>query len=150
MINKQILVLNELVRIAKSISGVNYAGLYPEAVANIGQRFPAIIVKDGDESAPNYETGQRVVYDYSVDCLLHVEIRRGVTRIKDILDLQNEFITAVITDLTLGGYVYNITGHSVSKGTAESVLTDTSSGYQGEITVHNITFNFQISDTRSS
>ena len=149
MTNKQILVLNEVVRLCKAISGINYAGLYPDAIWNTGQRFPACIVRDGDENAPNYNSGQQVIYDFYVDVILHVEIRPGATRIADVLDLQNKVITAVITDLSLSGLVYNITGHSVSKGENQNVLSDTSSGYQGEIAARVITFNMQIEDTRS-
>jgi hypothetical protein len=149
MTDKQILVLNKLVDLAKGVTGINYAGLYPEAVGKIGQRFPAVIVRDGDESAAQYHAGQEVIYDYSVDVILHVEIRLGVTRIADVLSLQNDLITAIITDLSLAGLVYNITGHSVSKGDDANVLADTASGYQGEITARAITFNFQIQDTRS-
>lgn len=149
MTNKQILVLNEIVRLCKAISGINFAGLYPDAIWNTGQRFPACIIRDGDEDANNYNTGQEVIYDFSVDIILHVEIRPGATRIADVLDLQNKIVTAVITDLSLGGYAHNITGHAVSKGENQDVLLDTSSGYQGEIAARVITFNMQIKDTRS-
>jgi len=149
MTNKQILVLNEVVRICKAISGINFAGLYPEAIWNTGQRFPAVIVRDGDEDAPNYNVGQEVIYDYAVDVILHVELIPGTTRIANVLDLENKIITAVITDLSLGGLAHNITGHRVSKGDNQDVLLDTSSGYQGEITARVITFNMQIKDTRS-
>jgi len=149
MTDKQILVLNKIVDLCKAVSGVNYAALYPDGIANTGQRFPACIVRDGDENAANYNTGQQVIYDYAVDIILHVEIRPGITRIQDVLSLQNKIITAVITDLSLSNLVHNVVGHSVSKGDNQETLLDSSSGYQGEITARVITFNLQIKDTRS-
>jgi hypothetical protein len=148
MTNKQILVLNKIADVIRAIPGIAYVGLYPEAVGKIGQRYPAVIIMDSDESAPAYNAGQEVIYDYQIDCILHTELRLGITRIADVLDLQNKIITAIITDLSLANYVHNITGHSVSKGETHNVLNDTASGYQGEITTRTITFNVQIRDTR--
>ena len=149
MTDKQILLLNKIVETCKGISGVKYSALYPDGISKTGQRFPACIVRDGDENASQYDTGQRVIYDYAVDVILHTEIRLGVTRIADILSLQNSIVTAIITDLSLSGLVHNITGHSVSKGDSQDVLLDSGSGYQGEISARTITFNMQIKDTRS-
>ena len=149
MTNKQILVLNKIVEITDALTEVAFAGLYPEAIRSIGQRYPAVIVRDGDEDAPQYNAGQQVIYNYAVDVILHHEQRLGITRIEDVLAVQNKIITAVITDLSLSGLVHNITGHSVTKGENQSVLPDTGAGFQGEITARVITFNLQISDTRS-
>ena len=148
MTNKQILVLNKIVELCKGISGINYAGLYPEAVGKIGQRFPACIVMDGDEDAPQYDAGQKVRYDYTVSVILHHEIRLGITRIADILDLQNKIITAVATDLSIDGTAHVLKGHSVNVGSSQNVLADTASGYQGEITARTINFIIQIYDNR--
>lgn len=149
MTNKQILVLNRLAALAKAVTGINYVGIYPEGIEKIGQRFPAVILRDGDEEAPNYDAGQQIRYTYNVDLFLHHEIRVGTTRIKDILDLQTALITAIITDLSLARSDVAVLGHSVSKGENQNLLGDTSSGYQGEIAVRVITFNLLIIDTRS-
>ena len=71
MTNKQILVLNKIVEITDAITEVAFAGLYPEAIRSIGQRYPAVIVRDGDEDAPQYNAGQQVIYNYAVDVILH-------------------------------------------------------------------------------
>lgn len=149
MTNKQILVLNHLAELAKAVDGINYVGIYPEGVNLIGQRFPAVVIRDGDEDAANYDCGQQVRYTYQVDMFLHHEIRLGVTRIEDILDLQNALITAVITDLGLARADVVVIGHAVSKGENQNLLSDTASGYQGEIAVRVITFTLLIIDTRS-
>ena len=149
MTNKQILVLNRLAAIAKAVTGINYVGIYPEGIGMIGQKFPAVVIRDGDEEAPNYDAGQQIRYTYNVDLYLHHETRLGITRIKDILDLQTALITAIITDLTLTNTVAAVLGHSVSKGDNQNILLDTASGYQGEIAVRVITFNLLIIDTRS-
>ena len=149
MINKQIIVLEKIKEIAESVAGIQYAGLYPDAIGNIGQRFPAVVIKDGNEDANRYNTGQTVMYEYNPQILLIHEVNGFNTRIRDILNLQAALITALITDLTLGGTVHNIQGHSIEKGTNQDILTEMAAGYQGEITVNTITLNTIIMDTRS-
>ena len=148
MTNKQILVLNKITELCRAIPGIAYAGLYPEAIGKIGQRFPACIIMDGNEDNSNYDLGQTVRYDYTVSVILHHEVRLGVTRIADILDLQNKIITAVATDLSIDGTVHCLVGHSVEKGSSLNVLADTASGYQGEISARTINFTIQIYDSR--
>lgn len=149
MTNKQILVLNEMVRIAENVAGVTFAGLYPDSMQDIGQRFPAVIVRDGNEDAPAFSTGQNVHYTYTPDVIVIHEVNTFTTRIADILSLQNEIVTKLITDLSMSGLVHNVNGYSVSKGTDQDILAEASAGYQGEISVSVITLNLTIKDTRS-
>ena len=149
MTNKQILVLNKLVEIAQGVSGVTFAGLYPDAIGSVGQRFPAVIVKDGNETEATYQTGRACDYNYQPELYIHHEITNFTTRIADILALQNAILTAIIGDLSLAGLVDNIVGHEVIKGDSQNSLINTESGYQGEMTVHIIRLNMIINDTRS-
>ena len=149
MTNKQILVLNKIVDLCKSISGIGFVGLYPEGIKSVGQRYPAVVVMDGDEDNANYNAGQQVIYDYIVEVYLHHEIKIGVSRIADILDLQNKIITKVCSDLNVNGTAHNVKSHRVEKGLVQNMLTDNAPGYQGEIGVRKIVFVISIKDTRS-
>ena len=149
MTDKQITVLNKLVDIAASVDGIMFAGLYPDDMQNIGQRFPAVIVKDGNEDAPNYSTGQAVHYSYMPEILLITEVNTFNTRIRDILALQNKLVTALIADLTISGTVHNVNGHAIEKGVDQDLLSEFSAGFQGELSVHKITLNTTIKDSRS-
>lgn len=149
MTNKQILVLNKLVEIAQGVAGVAFAGLYPDAISSVGQRFPAVIVKDGNEIEATYQTGRACDYTYQPELYIHHEITSFITRIADILALQNAILTAIIGDLSLVGLVDVLVGHEVIKGDSQNSLINTESGYQGEMTVHIIRLNMIINDTRS-
>ena len=147
MTDKQILVLNKIVETCQAVTGIVYAGLYPDNKHDIGQNFPAVLVEDGNESAPTYNAGQEVIYDYQVTIRLYHELRL-TNRIQDILSLQNKLLTAIITDLSLSGLVQIITGHSVDKGISYDDLPEGGAGYQSEITARNININMKIKDTR--
>lgn len=149
MTNKQILVLNKIVDIAKGIDGIAFAGLYPDALGSVGQKFPAVIVRDGNESAPNYDAGGRVRYEYLVDVILMQEVNKFNTRIESLLDTQNKIVTAIISDLKIAGTVLAVIGHAIDKGTDQDTLLEYSGGYQGELSSRVITFTIQMLDSRS-
>lgn len=149
MTNKQIAVLDKIVEIAQAVTGIAFAGLYPDSVNNVGQNFPAVIVRDGNEDASRYAAGREVYYTYTPEVMLITEVNTFNTRIGDILALQNALVTAIITDLSLSGLVHNIQGHRVTKGTDQDILATATSGYQGELSVHTIQFDLLIKDTRS-
>lgn len=149
MTDKQILVLNKIVETAKAVTGIAFVGLYPDALAQIGQRFPAVVVYDGNEDAPNYDTGQQVRYEYTVELALYHEVNGFKNRIQDVLSLQNKLITSVITDLTLSGTVLAVLGHSVDKGYFQGTELADIGGYQGEVSKRLIKLRLQIKDSRN-
>jgi len=149
MTDKQILVLNRVLAVAKATTGIVFAGLYPDALQQIGQQFPAVVVYDGNEDAPNYDTGQQVRYEYIVEVALYHEVNGFKNRIQDVLSLQNKLVTAIITDLTLSGTVNAVLGHSVDKGYFQGSELADIGGYQGEVSKRLIRFRLQIKDSRS-
>lgn len=148
MTNKQFLILSKAKDLIKAIPAIKYVGYYPDNVYNIGQQYPACILRDGDENETDIFTGNTLMYSYQFDIILHHELNQN-PRIQDILDLQVAIITAIYAGLDAATNCTVITNHSVSKGDVQDALLTTGSGYQGEIASRVITFTLTVKDTRS-
>jgi len=150
MTNKQYLVIQAAKTALQAITGIKFVGIYPDDYDKIGQRFPAIMIKDSDEDVPEFHAGKQVRINYQLTCILYHETRAGYTRINDILDLQTDILNAITSGLMdLDGTVTQCTGYRIPKGDLTPAPLADNSGYSGEVSQREFIFNFTIFDQRS-
>jgi hypothetical protein len=119
MTNKQYLCILDIQGTIQAITSIQYVGLYPDDLSLIGQRFPAVIIEDGDET---YDIVAGNVYhcDMVVKVHLYIHLNTNTTKMKSMLDYQALINDAVLEDLTLGGNAVNIKLTEVEKETIEN------------------------------
>ena len=140
MTNKQYPVIEAIKVILATITSLRFIGEYPDDLSKIGQRFPAVIIEDSDET---YDIFAGNVYKTYMDIYLHVysEIIIGKTKMEKMLDLQAEINDAILADLTLSGTVVNIRLTEVTKETEQNTAGQ-------QINHRRIKYNVEIHDTR--
>ena len=150
MTNKQQAIIDKLIEIFTADSQIKYAGIYPDDVVTIGNRKPAVIVIDDDESDYKYK-GMSVEYSYNIGLLLVMDKVEG-NRIKDLLAMQNHIQTLIaINDNALASvgcsWVHLI---SVDKGNLVSQQSEDSLGYLGSLSTRKINIQVGINDALAS
>lgn len=107
MTNKQYSAIQYIITKLKTIPAIRFVGEFPDDISKIGQRFPAIIIEDGNES---YELKPGMVYWNTLEIALTLYIHLGNTKTKmqDTYILQQSVNDMVLADLQLGGYARNI------------------------------------------
>jgi hypothetical protein len=141
MTNKQYLVIAQIITVLDAVSAIKYIGEYPDDLSKIGQRFPAVIIEDGNETFDIFSGNQ---YQDFMDVRLNLftQVQIGKTKMKAMLDLQATINHALLADLTLAGTCIQIKPVSVEKSEMNNE--------QGQqISKRVMTYNIEIHDTRS-
>ena len=118
-------------------------GEYPFDVPNIGSKYPAALVEDGneDKSSVEIQRNQSVTMDYLVPVWLYTQINQ--TRIATILDYQVAIEDAILDDsmlTALGVKIDCISLLGVEKGDRQEPLDMYSVGYDSNISIRKINF----------
>jgi hypothetical protein len=143
----QYTILQTIKTICESVAGVAFVDFYPDAKYRVGQRFPAVIIQDGDEGEKNLIPGGCIHYNYAVPIMIIHELR-STPRIEDILQLQKDIETAIYATLSLQSEPANILNISISKGGINEPLPFDLDGYDGEISQRTINLNLYVKEAR--
>jgi hypothetical protein len=139
MTNKQYLVIAEIVKQLKTVTGMVYVGEYPDDITKRGQKFPCCIVEDGNESFL-IKAGNKYDNTMLVHVHFYCQLIVGKTKMKNLLDIQALINNKILGDLTIGGTCLNSNLESVTKETIEN---------QGQMISHRIiTYSVLIQDDR--
>ena len=84
----------------RNSGGIMFTGEFPDDISVIGQRFPACIIQDGNETYDLY-SGNQYVCTIEIRVILYTEAMPGKTKMEEMLDLQAEINNAILADLTL-------------------------------------------------
>lgn len=140
MTNKQYPVISALKTLIQAISGIYFVGEYPDDLSKIGQRFPAVILEDGNETYDVFPGNQYKCF-MEVRVNLFVHMQQGQTKIKSLTDLQADINDAVLADLTVTSTCVNITLTEVRKDEVTNEAGE-------QIARRVITYLVEIHDTR--
>jgi len=148
MTDQEYLMLEELKSIIKLEldSDIGAVGWFPDNVSQIGNKYPACMICDGDEEFL-LGTGTRIENSIFVEAYIYDN--KVVDRIKKILSFQRKIIDACQKDLTVGGKAILIEALTVEKGEYEEKLDMYLPGFYPNLTVRKITFRVLLYDTRS-
>ncbi len=123
------------------VSGIKYVGFYPDDYKNVViTNMPACLVQNGN-STTQFHAGRRNNNRMYISVMLYSDY--SVSRLEQVLQLQNDVIEAVIADIHYDSIVSNIFGYSVQVGDITDFLTPSTSGMNGNMTVRKITFDFE-------
>lgn len=125
---------------------VKYYGYFPDNVQMIGNKFPAILISDGDESR-GMITGTQI--EQMVSVAIYLYTNDVVDRIENALQLERKITDACLKDLTIGGTAILIEPAEIDKGGYSANPDKYSVGYYPNLTVRKLNFNVLIYDTRS-
>ena len=123
-----------------------YYGYFPEGVQLIGNKYPAILLRDGDEETElNFGTRIKrgsiiVIYQYTNDI---------IDRIKNALTLQRKITDACLKDLTINNTAVLIEPLTIEKGEYSETPDKFNAGIYPNLTVRKSYYNVLIYDTRS-
>lgn len=127
-------------------TSAKYYGYFPDDVNLIGNKYPAILVRDGDES-DTLNTGTYIEQDMQV--VIYLYVTDIVDRIKNTLALQRKITDACMKDLTVGGTAILIEPSIIEKGEYSEIADKFNAGFYPNLTVRKLYFNVKIYDTRS-
>ena len=145
MTNKQIIVLREIKRILKDDTDAQFVGYYPDDVNEIGNRYYACLVQDGDEITDT-NSGRRTNTEWTVSVWFYTNVVKN--RIEAVLDIQTAIMDAVLDNQSLGGKCVQIQPVDIEKGDYASDLDEYSPGFYSPMTIRKINFTIRIDDVR--
>jgi hypothetical protein len=112
---------------------------YPDDISKAGQNFPAVIVRDGNETY-TMNSGEQYIGDFQVHLDVMTSIVLGQTKQHTMLDVQAKINDIILNDVTLGATCVNIRLTEVIKDNIET---------QGQqIDYRRITYTITFFDTR--
>jgi len=140
MTNKQYLIITDIKSSLSAImtaSGIQFVGEAPdELFTKVGQKFPACIVEDGNETY-QMNSGEQYKCTMEVKVHLYTEWITAKTKMKHLLDLQAQINAAILADFTCGGNAANIVLTAVPKDIVED---SAGTQYAHRIIVYSVEF----------
>jgi len=124
-------------------------GEYPFDVNNVGQKYPAVLIEDGDEALADVQRNGSVTINWIVSCWLYTQINQ--TRIATILDYQVAIEDAILDSsvrLALGNKMECVNLLNVEKGERQETLDTYNVGYDSNISIRKINFEVTVTTLR--
>jgi hypothetical protein len=145
MQDKQWIILEKIQDLIQEISDFKFVAFYPDDVQFLGNKFPAVLISDGQE---NFEirTGGLFESEYIVSLYLYHNV--NINRIETILSLQNKIIGKLQDSLTNESTAVLIEVESVEKGDYSSVVDKFNVGWYPNLTVRKINFKLMVCYSR--
>jgi len=131
--------LNAIISDTEVFPYIQYVSYFPDSVQLIGNKYPAVLLRDGDEDMNLPSSGRRIEQNQTVVAYLYTNY--VVDRIENALQLQRIVIDALISDLTVGGNAIMISPVSIEKGDYSANPDKYNAGYYPNLTVRKIYFN---------
>ena len=141
MTNKQYVILARLKTTIESIgsSTFKYVGYYPFNIENIGNKYPAVLIQDGNESLADEQQNLSITKAYSISLWLYQQINQD--RIETLLDRQTDIEDAIMDDAVLTALSNNadcILWTGIEKGDYQPTLDKYSVGYSDNLSIRKI------------
>jgi len=114
MIDYQIEIIEAVKRIIKSVSVVKMVGEYPEHLAEIGNRYPAVLVKYAGEQQGELLPNRNFVPTINITLQVHIEKKPPFTMLRNCLSVVNDINAAMLTDLSFETCIDNTIFEGVS------------------------------------
>lgn len=142
MTNKTKYIIESFVK-QLGLQSFGYVGEYPYDIEGIGNKYPSVLVQEGDESIAEIIPNKSVKKELLVHCWLYTQINQS--RTNTITDLQNTIEDtilddATLTDINISVKVDCIDWVMVEKGDYTKVLDKHNVGYTDNLSIRRITF----------
>jgi len=146
MKNKQTAVLSYFRKTIKAIPSINYVGIYPAFGEISHDNYPAVLIRDGNESLDE-DFGFNGIYSYIYTVQVYLYQMNQKLRF-DCLNVQASISDAILDDPTLGGAAMCCNLSSVEKGDY-TISPDLSTAFiSEEDNMRILSFAVKISTTR--
>lgn len=135
-----------LFRLAE-LDDLRFTGFFPDAVHLIGNRFPAVLVEDGDHPEYHMESGRRVQYTY----LFHLWLYHNLVpqRVITLNELTDRLIQTVLGETGFDSAIRNLQVVAVEKGEVRNEPVDfLQPGMHDNLTIRCLSFSTLIEDQR--
>ena len=126
---------------------IHLTGYFPDDVKNLGNRFPAVLLRDGDGEEDLPDSSRRI--EQNMDIVAYLYTADQSDRIEKALTLQRIVADNCLIDLTVGSNAIMISPLRVEKGDYSGTLDKYNAGFYPNLTVRKYYFNLMNYDTRS-
>jgi len=126
---------------------IEYADYFPDSVQLIGNKYPAVLLRDGDEDLILPSSSLRIETDTII--VAYMYDNDIIDRIEKNLTLQRVVTDICLIDLTVGGNAIMISPVSVEKGDYGQEADKYNAGFYPNLTVRKIYFSVKNYDVRS-
>ena len=135
-------ILTEINDRLSDISNLKYVGYYPDDYKTVASfiNLPSALIFNGDGST-QFRSGRRNYNRVYISVFLYTDF--SISRVEQVLSIQDEVILAVISDIQYGTLVSNIWGYTVQVGDITDLISPSTTGMNGNMTVRKITFDFE-------
>ena len=128
-----------------------FVGYFPHDVKNIGNRFPAALIKDGNEEISIMQGGlahddkEISVYIYNN----YNGLETSQTEVEYILDLQNDAVYEILSDLRFNNSIDCVDLVNIEKGEWGETFDYYNAGYTDNMSLIKLTFLVKYRESRS-
>jgi hypothetical protein len=147
MTDQQFICLEEIKSILSGLSSIKYVGYFPDDIKMIGNKFPAVLIRDGDTEydLPVTNKGISIV----MQVVIYLYANYNVGRLENLLELERLILDEILFDITLNGKAIMVKPVAVEKGEYSETVSKYEAGYYPNLSVRKIYLEITIYDTRS-
>ncbi len=143
MQNKILDILLEIKTIVKG--DVSFVGFYPDDIQNIGNKYPAVLIRLGEENLCS-ATGRRITTTANVSLLVYTSA--GKNDIRGTTELNTALLGAMLTSINLNVKCKNIEPTGIIRGEYNDIPSRYGVGFSDNLTIESINFGITVDDER--